>query len=126
VLRTAIELYYHDHGAYPGQRPAATTAAAGTAAAFIRQLTQYTDAEGRASATPSETFCYGPYLQAGVPRCPVCSPLPKAGVHMVVGPGMPAYTPAADRAGWVYNCDTGYIAANSNGVDAAGVRYDAY
>jgi prepilin-type N-terminal cleavage/methylation domain-containing protein len=126
VLRTAIELYYQDHGAYPGQRPAGTTAAARTAAAFIRQVTQYTDAEGRASAAPSETFRYGPYLRRGIPRCPLSSPHPSAGIHLIGASAVPAYEKIAGRAGWVYNCDTGYLAANSDGVDASGVRYDSY
>jgi general secretion pathway protein G len=127
VLRTAIERYYQDHGAYPGQKSAGTPAAgAGTAAAFIRQLTQYTDAEGHVSGSPSETFCYGPYLQRGVPPCLVSSPCPSAAIYLVAGPIAPTYREAAAGAGWIYNCETGYIAANSNGVDTRGVRFDLY
>ncbi len=124
VLRTAIALYYDDHGAYPGQRPAGATAAARTAAAFIRQLTQ--PAEGHASSARSEAFCYGPYLRRAVPACPVSSPRPSAGIFVVAGPAVPTYDQSARPAGWVYNCDTGYIAANSDGVDATGARYDSY
>ncbi|MFQ5805298.1 MAG: prepilin-type N-terminal cleavage/methylation domain-containing protein [Phycisphaerae bacterium] len=127
VLRTAIELYYQDHDAYPGQRAAGTVAAgAGTAAAFIRQLTQFSDAEGRVSPTPSEVFCYGPYLQRGVPRCPVSPAGPSARIHLLSGPAVPAYIKTALNAGWVYNYETGYIAANSNAADARGVHYDSY
>ena len=127
VLRTAIELYYQDHGVYPGQKPAGTLAAeAGTAAAFIRQLTQYTDAEGRVSATPGEAFCYGPYLRHGVPPGPVPPTTPSAGVCLIAGEAVPAYDQAAPDAAWVYNYDTGYIAANSDGIDSRGVRYDSY
>lgn len=127
VLRTAIELYYHDHGAYPGREPAgSSTADAETAVAFVRQLIRYTDAAGRVSATPGERFCYGPYLRQGVPPCPVAPRSPSAGVWLVSGSAIPAYSQAAGNAGWVYNCDTGYVAANSPGVDAQGVRYDRY
>jgi len=127
VLRTAIELYYQDHGAYPGQKTAGTLAAgAGTAAAFIRQLTQYSDAEGRVSATFSETFCYGPYLRHGIPPCPVSPAGPRAGIHLIGGPAVPGYTPTARETGWIYNYQTGYIAANSNSTDLDGVCYDAY
>jgi prepilin-type N-terminal cleavage/methylation domain-containing protein len=127
VLRTAIELYYHDHGVYPGREPAGSAAAEpGTAAAFVRQLTRYTDAAGRVSATPGGSFCYGPYLRQGVPPCPVAPRSPSGGVWLVSGSAIPAYSEAAGNAGWVYNCDTGYVAANSPGVDAQGVRYDRY
>ena len=127
VLRTGIEMYYHDHGTYPAQKPAGGEAAkAGTAAAFIRQLTQYTDAEGRARATPSDIFCYGPYLQNGVPPCSVSADRPSARIHLIAGEAVPAYDQTAADAGWVYNFDTGYIAANSPHRDAQDIRYDSY
>jgi prepilin-type N-terminal cleavage/methylation domain-containing protein len=127
VLRSSIELYCHDHGAYPGQKSAGTDAAgARTVAACVRQLTRYTDAEGRVSDTPSETFCYGPYLRQGVPLCPVSPDGPSARIHLISGSQVPEYTATASDAGWVYNCDTGYIAANSPAVDARRTRYDAY
>jgi prepilin-type N-terminal cleavage/methylation domain-containing protein len=127
VLRTAIEMYYHDHGAYPSQRPAGTVGAeAGTAAAFIRQLTQYTDAEGHARTTSDDMFCYGPYLQNGVPPCPVSAGHPSAVVHLIAGKAEPAYDPFATHAGWIYHYETGYIAANSASTDMRGVRYDSY
>lgn len=127
VLRTAIEMYYDDHGFYPAQRSAGTAGAGlGTAAAFIRQLTQYTDAEGHARATPGEPFGYGPYLRDGVPPCPVSVGRPSAAVHVIAGMTGPAYDPTAPHAGWVYNYETGYIAANSPAQDPLGVRYDSY
>lgn len=127
VLRTAIELYYHDHGEYPGQRSAGSSGAGtGTPAAFIRQLTQPTDADGRASPTRSATCCYGPYLRSGIPACRVCAGGPSARVHVIRGTGRPEYDATVAGAGWVYNCDTGYIAANSDGVDSRGMPYNAY
>ena len=127
VLRTAIEMYYHDHDAYPAQRPAGTVGAeAGTAAAFIRQLTQCTDAEGHARATPSDTFCFGPYLRDGVPPCPVSIGHPSVVVHLIAGEAEPSYDQTAAHAGWIYNYETGYLASNSPGEDTLGVRYDSY
>lgn len=127
ILRSGIAMYYDDHGAYPGQRSAGTEAAgAGTAAAFIRQIARYTDAEGSASDTPSERFCYGPYLQHGVPPCPVSPVGRSSGIHIISGSAVPAYTERARGAGWIYNCETGYIAANSPDQDGRGVRYDTY
>lgn len=126
VLRTAIELYYHDHGAYPGQKPAGSGAPEAGTAAFVRQLTQYTDAEGHASPTPSETSCHGPYLEHGIPTCPVSPVCPSARVYLIAGVAVPAHSQAAGDAGWIYNCETGYIAANSRDVDGRGVCYDSY
>ena len=101
-LRTAIDLYYADHGAYPGQQGAETPAAgAGSPVALIRQLTQYSDAGGQTSPTPSEVFCYGPYLRDGIPRCPVAPATQAAGVHLIDGTTQPARCDAA--AGWIYN-----------------------
>ncbi|MCA9764707.1 MAG: prepilin-type N-terminal cleavage/methylation domain-containing protein, partial [Gemmatimonadetes bacterium] len=69
TLRNAIELYYHQHsGKYPGAvddtdgsgAPADATAAA---AAFVNQLTQYTNKDGKASTTLDRTtYPFGPYL----------------------------------------------------------------
>jgi prepilin-type N-terminal cleavage/methylation domain-containing protein len=127
VLRTAIEMYYHDHGAYPAQKAADTAGAeVATAAAFIHQLTQYTDVDGRVGPAPSATFRYGPYLRNGVPQCSVSAVGPSADVHVITGAAEPAYNVTVPHAGWIYNCETGYIAANSPGQDQLGVRYDSY
>jgi len=124
-FRTAIDLYYHDHGVYPGQRPAgAPGAEAGTAAAVILQLSQYTDADGRASPRRSADFRFGPYLRDGIPRCPVLPPSRGAGMCLICGTATPRYREAA--GGWVYNFETGYVAANSPDTDASGMRYDVY
>jgi len=127
VLRTAINLYYQDHGAYPGQNAAGLpTAGPGTPAAFILQLTRYTDSAGRVSSAGSDVFCYGPYLRWGIPPCPVSSQVRTARLHMIGGAALPGRHGTAREGGWIYNYETGYIAANSDGVDADGVRYDAY
>jgi prepilin-type N-terminal cleavage/methylation domain-containing protein len=127
VLRTAIEMYYHDHGVYPAQRPAGLAPAeAGTSGAFIRQLTGCTDEEGCVGEVRDDRFCHGPYLRDGVPACPVSPEGPHAGVQVISGEAVPAYIGSARGIGWVYNCDTGYLAANSPGQDTQGVRYDSY
>ena len=61
TMRSALELYQTEHGgAYPSSTSAAT---------FLNQLTQYTDASGSAQATKDTTHIYGPYLKA-VPPLP--------------------------------------------------------
>lgn len=75
-LRSAVELYYHQHNnTYPG---AVKTDGTGTAtvatdlpAAFIEQLTRYTNRNGQTSTDLDRTnFPYGPYLKGGLPTNP--------------------------------------------------------
>lgn len=99
ALRNAIELYAAEHaGTYP------------TEAAIVNQLTQYTNAAGAASATPSATHIYGPYLHA-IPTLKVSSNRGKNGID---GDGSGATT------GWVYDETTGSIVANSAEVSSDG------
>jgi prepilin-type N-terminal cleavage/methylation domain-containing protein len=125
LLRTAIELYYDDHGFYPGGRPAGQFPA-GSSEAFVNQLVKFTDAAGAASDSPSERFCLGPYLRDGIPVCPVSTPVPSEKAALIDGDDFPRWDRSLTDVGWVYNWRNGYIAANSSGVDARGVRYDSY
>lgn len=126
VLRIAIEMYYDSHGAYPGQKDAgAAFGEAGTPEAFVAQLTLFTDGEGRVSTTRSAEYSHGPYLRDGVPACAVASVAHPAAVHVIDGDAFANYQPGVD-AGWVFNCRTGYIAANSAMRDPKGTRYDEY
>lgn len=66
-LRSAIELYYHQHGqTYPGENDntgVPVIAAAAAATAFVEQLTQYTDIDGDCQVNRDATHIYGPYLK---------------------------------------------------------------
>jgi type II secretory pathway pseudopilin PulG len=127
VLRSAIESFYYDHGFHPAARPDGTPqGATGSEAAFVSQLCQYSDADGVVSPVRDERFRFGPYLMEGVPPCPVSPRRGLNGVHVIRGRMMPRYTPTAASAGWVYNCDTGYICANSGLRDGQGVPYEGY
>lgn len=125
VLRNAIELYYYEHGEYPGKNAAGGGAAAGSEAAFIEQLTKYSDADGTTADTPSGNIKFGPYLRKGVPPCPVA---PRAGMTGVklISSGAPAFDSAAAAAGWIFNYESGDLCVNSNDTDADSVAYDTY
>jgi prepilin-type N-terminal cleavage/methylation domain-containing protein len=76
-MKSAIDLYYYQHGnRYPGQYDEANGTAAlsdaGDAAdAFIAQLTQYSNANGKTSVNSGTTeYNYGPYLKGGLPINP--------------------------------------------------------
>lgn len=70
TLRSAIELYYYDHGAYPGQHSDGINPP-GSTEAFCRQLIAFSDGQGHASGNKTEAFRFGPYLRDGIPPCPV-------------------------------------------------------
>jgi len=68
-IRNAIELYYHQHNSrYPGSYRetdgTSATDANNCPAAFVAQLTQYSDSFGKTSGTRTGAFQYGPYLKA--------------------------------------------------------------
>jgi Tfp pilus assembly protein PilE len=122
-LRSAIEMYYYDHGAYPGQRGDGLNPSGG-AEAFCRQLTTFSDVDGRTSRQRTEVFRFGPYLRDGVPACPVP---PRLGMSAVVTTAdAPRFQESAADAGWVYNCQTGAVSLNSDALDPAGLPYDRY
>ena len=126
TLRIAIELYFDDHGAYPGARDASSSAPAGSAAAFELQLTQVTNRDGHVNADNHEGRQFGPYLRRGIPPCPVQSGARRSTVVLICGAAAPAGRSDTGDHGWVFNCDTGYIAANSDACDPSGARYDQY
>jgi len=114
VLRSAIELYASEHGgAFPGQKGDGTNVAA-TAEAFVSQLTTYSDKAGTVADArdTANDIIYGPYLNAGANS-----------VTVVTGATAPA---VAGTTGWVYNCDSGQIIANSDASSDQGTTYDQW
>jgi hypothetical protein len=125
TLRVAIELYFQDHGTYPGQTGDGE-AAAGTEAAFVSQLTRFSDRAGRVSSLHDERYAFGPYLRAGVPASPIGFAAGASGVHVCGGPEPPGHVADRPECGWVYNCETGQIGVNSDLADGAGTAFLRY
>ncbi len=130
TLRTAIALYYRDHGVYPGNLADSPTMKAPADPAAIgtlvqRQLLEYTNAAGNPAVQSSAEHSFGPYLRAGFPACGV-SPQSRAAVWVIAGGAAPGYVPEAAGFGWIYDRQTGFIVANSNLTDSHGRRYDWY
>lgn len=110
-LRTVVELYRQQHGAYPGQvlssgascvNGTADGGAAGTAA-FLTQLTRYTNAAGQAcTGFDANQFRFGPYLKDGVPN----NPLGTTNAVVVVNAGILGLT-SAGTGGWRFDSVTG-------------------
>ncbi len=125
ILRVAIERYYQDHGAFPSQQGDGANPP-GTAAALVTQLTQFTDELGHAAATRDAQHRFGPYLRDGLPACPVVLSASAREVQLISGAAPAGFREAAPDAGWIYNFETGQVAANSRATDAAGCRYENY
>jgi len=115
ALRNAIDLYYAEHnGEFPGQDRNQAT--------FVHQLTGKTDVLGNTGVAAERI--YGPYLPGGVP---VLSVGPNRGATGVrIAETGPTVDEAAADIGWVYNCRTGDIIANTDDLDEAGIGYDTY
>lgn len=120
-LRSQIMFYRAQHnGVSPGYVSGDTTAPP-RLDVFVAQLTQYTDAFGRTSPTPTSQHCFGPYLPA-VPTNPVN------------GNNAVAFVPAGEAfpsapqgpAGWLFHPVTGVVAANCEGKDHNGVAFFDY
>lgn len=103
-LRTQIELYKLQHGAYPG-------------ATIVNQLTLKTDKSG-ATGTGA-THVYGPYVFGGFPTNPVNG---LATVNVVTT----ATVTPGNTHGYIYSSATGEIRADNTGNDGAGVAYSTY
>lgn len=108
-LRTAIDMYYADYAAYPASA-CADGSDAGTSGAFVQQLTRR--AGGKV------------YLRDGLPDSPVRKQV-GGGVEIIRGTALPSHL-AESQADWIYNCDTGYIVANSDTIGVDGIRFDRY
>ena len=132
-MRTAIDLYYQQHGDYPGNKTAegASCPASGTpgigdagsaekkAQAFASQLTMYTNAAGQACSTTDATFKFGPYLkaaelgEAGIPNNPITA----TNAVLVVSAGNLIMTSAVTTGGWKYDDVVGKLIVDHSAYD---------
>jgi prepilin-type N-terminal cleavage/methylation domain-containing protein len=126
ATRSAIELYYVQHGnTYPGTVlndtvSGATAAHASAAAAFVAQMTKYSDANGNTSDVRDATFKFGPYMKKGVPK----NPLPNSATTTEAAAKTVTVDTAtttlgtvsandATASGWVFVRTTGEFIANN-------------
>jgi prepilin-type N-terminal cleavage/methylation domain-containing protein len=135
-LRASIDLYFQQHGEYPGRLTAVDVACGATdgtgtggagaqgAQAFLDQLSLYTDADGGACSVKDANFQYGPYLKkSNMPNNPI------TGVRTleVVADGDILMTGTNINLGWKYDIVAGkFIANDTTDPDDVGpeVSYD--
>ncbi len=112
-IRSAIALYNQQHGEYPGANGDGTNAA-NTEAAFLSQLTTFTDADGDASATKDATHIYGPYLtRASMPPDPVLN----VATVEVINLGSLPLVASGVGGGWKFDTVTGQLVMNHTSYD---------
>ena len=137
-VRSAIDLYYQQHGEYPGALTAAdaacvapATSGTGTGGAgaqgvlaFSEQMSLYTDADGGACSVKDTNFKFGPYLKKGtLPSNPITS----VATLEVIDTGDLLMSGSAATLGWKYDILVGkFIANDTTDPDGAGaeVSYD--
>jgi general secretion pathway protein G len=127
-LRSTINLYYQQHGEYPGLLtavptvacPAGATAGSGDAGAgneavtFIEQLTFYTDKDGKACSISDGTRSFGPYYKkATLPG----DPFMNVTTLTVIETGNLVMTADGTDGGWKYDRKTGKFIINHTTYD---------
>ena len=125
-VRSAIDLYYQQHGKYPSAitpAPGGTCTGAGVVlgagavdsdAAFTEQMTLYTNAAGGAcSSQMASLFTLGPYLKQGLPADPIMN----VSTLTVVAAGNLSMIADGVLGGWKYDNKTGRFIMNHTTYD---------
>lgn len=106
TMQNAIDLYAMQHGGVFPAMNGSGSGAAGTYTAFVEQLTQHSNATGKASAVKDGVHTLGPYLRA-IPRDPV-----SGDATVVVVANGDSTTQPTGSSGWFYVASTGRIMQN--------------
>ena len=131
-LRSLLEIYYAQHNEkYPGevddtdgQGPPANMTAAATA--FVKQLTLYTNADGKTSSTDNILYPLGPYIKSStLPPNPFNN---KSGVvadETVTDLTLRTLAAGDDDYGYKFFVKTGVLIASDDG-ETNGVLHENY
>ena len=123
-IRSAIEVYAAQHAnRYPGtyseaDGTTATTTDALAKAAFLAQLTQFSDINGMVSGTKTATFKYGPYLKTGSLPLNPFNDNSDIVVDFAQADITAARAPAGAGEGWQYFAPIGVFFANDSAAHA--------
>ncbi len=109
-MRSGLALYYQQHGAYPSRNADGAGGAANSSAAFLSQLSRYTDASGNVSTSKTVVFKYGPYLpKAAVPLEPMTSSI---ALKIETAGTLGLAAEGTNPGGWRYDDLTGQFIVN--------------
>ena len=108
-VRKAIDVYYAEHGKYPGYD---SSTGSPDNPAFVDQLTMYSDEKGNTNATHTSAYRYGPYLRSPFPRNP------RNRLDTVYVKAAPTDADPADgTVGWVAVLSHGYFGVSLTDSD---------
>ena len=125
-MRGAVDLYYQQHGDYPGENlssggaalPAGAVAGSGAAhdeQAFIDQLVYFSNLQGQTSTIKDTVYKYGPYLKSSViPELPFTE---DATVNIVFTGALNHTGAAAPGAGGLFDTVSGQFIADHADYD---------
>jgi len=124
AMRSAIELFYHEHGgAYPGVEQQHTAGGGALADhtdeadAWVKQLTMYSNTDGDTSDTKGASYPKGPYLKS-VPSNPLAvSGATDDGVEVTDDAG-PLTADASPTTGWKSSNVTGRVIVNVSAYES--------
>lgn len=125
-MRASIDLYYQQHGKYPGDLTSVGTACAagpggatgtgatGTQQALVDQLSKYSNVAGETCTKADTNFKYGPYLKkAAVP----VNPLTNSSTVAMSTAGALGMTSSSSTGGWKFDTKTGQFIADHQDHD---------
>ena len=115
IMRGAIDLYLQEHDEYPSVNLDGAGNSADSPAAFLTQLTQYTDLNGDVQLTTDATHIFGPYLKKSVMPTEPITQLAVLEVSTVGALGMVASV--GDPGGWKFDNRTGEFIVNDAAWD---------
>ena len=126
-MRAAVDLYYQQHGEYPGNAAsngsgdcasgpggAPGTGPTQTEQSFMDQMSRYTNGSGKSCTKTDTAFKYGPYLKKDIlPNNPVTS----SNALLISSAGTLGMTSAVSNGGWKYDTLTGNFIADHTDYD---------
>ena len=125
-MRASIDLYYQQHGKYPGDLTSVGTACAagpggttgtgatGTQQALLDQLAKYSNAAGETCTKSDTSFKFGPYIKKAA--LPV-NPFTTVSTTSIVTAGALGITSSSTTGGWKYDTKTGQFIADHQDYD---------
>ena len=115
-IRIQMQVYKAQHEDRAPGYPNGVTTSTPTEAAFVDQMTRYSNEIGVTAAVGSNSYKFGPYLTK-VPENPING---KTAIKMIPnGTAMPA-PDASESYGWIYKAETQEFICNLTGNDSTG------
>ena len=126
-MRAAIDVYYQQHGKYPGKKESKDSDTCGpvlggipgtgddkTEQAFIDQMSRYTNRKGESCTKTDSEFKYGPYLRTDLLPA---NPQTGSNALLISTAGALDMNSAVTNGGWKYDTGTGHFIADHTDYD---------